>query len=717
MKKISLSTMIMLAVVLGVAAGLFFGEWCKHLEFIGQAFIAIMQISVLPYIFVSLIQSFGCLEPDQAKLLAKRGIIMILGLWGVVFLLMTLLPLTFPRWESGSFFSPSLLDRQASVNYIQLFIPANPFNSLANNTVPAVTIFSILCGVVLMGIHHKKNLLNILETSSEVLSKLTLMLVKLSPIGIFALVAKMAGTMRVEDIGRVEVYLAAYLLMAGLLFFLILPLTLTAFTPFKYREILSVSRATMLTVLLTGNLFIVLPLLVENVETLFKRHSKLTGEGESMAKIIVPILFIVPCAGQLLDILFILFAGWFSNETFGFGKYLELYGSGLLTLFGSAKVAIPFLLSMFHLPSDLFEVFLISSVITDNVKFTVEALTVLAMAALFTAWMTGVTKWNWPRLAHRLIIIAIVLPVSLFGLRWGMNNLLPAPKDQRTVLNAMKITPQTPFKVFDRLPDHVQATDASRLDRIRRTGVLRVGFNTNCIPFAFFNTRNELVGFDIAMAHRLGDDLDCKLIEFYPVEYDKLDLALAQNQVDIVMCQVSITPERLDKVSFTNHYLELSMALVVPDYLKTQLREKPELLHSPSFSIAALEGADYKRLKAAEYKGKCIQISSNDDFFSGKVKADALLTTAENGSTQTIMFPQYDLFIPERQIKDLIAYAVPYNDHRFIEYLNFWLTLERNNGEIDREYDYWIRGINVEKELPRWSILHNLILNNNDEAK
>ncbi|WP_176014947.1 cation:dicarboxylase symporter family transporter [Victivallis sp. Marseille-Q1083] len=710
MKKLSLSSLILLAVVFGLAAGLFFGEWCRHLEIVGRAFIAIMQISVLPYIFVSLIQSFGSLDPQQAKLLAKRGIVMILLMWGVVFALMALMPLTFPQWQSGSFFSPSILSSGEPVDYIQLFIPANPFNSLANNTVPAVTIFSILCGVVLMGIRRKQNLLNLLEISSEVLSRLTLMLVKLSPIGIFALVAKAAGTMRLEDIGRVEVYLAAYLLMGALLFFLILPLVLTMFTPFRYREIMSVGREAMLTVLLTGNLFIVLPLLVENIEKLFKRHSILTDEGEAMARIIVPITFILPCAGQLMDLVFILFAGWFSNESFGLAGYLELFGAGLLTSFGSAKVAIPFLLGMFHLPSDLFEIFLFSSVITDNVKFTVEAAAVLVFSALFVAWMTGRVRWNWRRLWSRLAVIVIVIGVSLFVLYLGMNRLLPEPKDQRLVLNAMKIEPSVPFEVFNRLPAAPPLAAGSQLDQIRRSGVLRVGYNRDGIPFTFFNDRGELVGFDVAMAHKLAADLGCRRIEFYPVEYDELETVLNDNLVDIAMCEISISAERLGKVGFTDHYLELSMALLVPDYLKTLLRQDPSRLEDPRFAIAALEGADYERLEQLSFRGKAVELAGYDAFFSGEAKADALLIAAENGSALTIMHPEYDLFIPARQYKDLVAYAVPLDDQRFIEYLNFWLALKRSNGEIDEEYDYWIRGVDVEKLPPRWSVLQNVIL-------
>ena len=582
-----LLVLILLAVVLGLFAGLFFGDRCRHLAIIGSAFIAIMQISVLPYILVSLVQSIGCLEPKQARLVAKRGIFMLLILWGIVFFLISLMPLCFPSWKSASFFSPSLLNTRETVDYVQLFIPANPFNSLANNVVPAVTIFSILCGIVLMGIPKKQNLLDLLEVTENVLSSLTLMLVRLSPIGIFALVANAAGTMYPEEIGRLEVYLATYLVMGGLLFFLIMPLILTSFTRFGYLEIVRISRTAMLTVLLTRQpLFIVLPLLVENIKKLFQQHRLESEESDNMAKIIVPITFIVPCAGQLLDLLFILFAGWFQNESFGLGGYIELYGAGLLTLFGSAKVAIPFLLSMFKLPADLFELFVVASVITDNVKYAVEAFAIFSFSALFTAWMIGKISWNLRRAGFNLLICVLVTAVALCGLNLGFQYLLKNPNNQRQTLDAMTINHLVEFKVFDKLPEQHFPMVNNRLKWIRERGILRVGYNANVMPFAFFNSKHELIGFDIAMANMLASELGCKTVEFYPVCYDKLLVfRINNNQVDIIMSEVSITEKRLGIMAFSRHYMELSMALVVRDYLKDKLMEEPERIDNPSFTI------------------------------------------------------------------------------------------------------------------------------------
>jgi len=568
--------------------------------------------------------------------------------------------------------------------------------------------------MVLMDVPKKKNLLDLLEVMTDVLSKLTLFLVRLSPIGIFALVANAAGTMYPSEIGRMEVYLITYLVMGGLLFFLILPMVVTSFTPFHYPEMLRISRTAMLAVLLTGNLFIVLPLLVENIKKLFQLHHLESEESDNMAKIIVPITFIVPCAGQLIDLLFILFAGWFRNESFGPGGYLELYGTGLLTLFGNAKVAIPFLLSMFKLPADLFEIFVLGSVITDNVKYAVEAFAIFGFSALFTAWMIGKLSWNWRRAGVKLMIIGLVTTVTLWGLNFGFRHFLKNPDGQRQTLDAMTIRPLVEIQVFDRLPaHHPPLVGASHLQQIRQSRVLRVGYNPNVMPFAFFNSRHELIGFDIEMANMLAAELGCRKIEFYPVRYDDLASPLNNNQVDIIMSEVSITEGRLGRMAFSKHYLELSMALVVKDYMKDILLENPDKLNDPSFSIAAMNGADFGRLGHSGLPVKRIPLNNYKDFFSGKVKADALMMTAEKGSAWTILYPEYGLYIPQKQYKDLIAYAVASNDLLFLEYINFWLTLKQINGNIDRLYNYWIRGVNVKPLPPRWCILDNVILKKN----
>ena len=46
--RLNLSTSILLALVLGIGTGLFFGERCATLQIIGDAFIGLIQMTVIP---------------------------------------------------------------------------------------------------------------------------------------------------------------------------------------------------------------------------------------------------------------------------------------------------------------------------------------------------------------------------------------------------------------------------------------------------------------------------------------------------------------------------------------------------------------------------------------------------------------------------------------------------------------------------------------------
>ena len=81
--RMSLSTKVLLALLLGVATGLFFGELVSPLKVVGDAFIKLLQMTVLPYLTVSLIAGLASLTYSQALSLARKGGVVMLCLWVV----------------------------------------------------------------------------------------------------------------------------------------------------------------------------------------------------------------------------------------------------------------------------------------------------------------------------------------------------------------------------------------------------------------------------------------------------------------------------------------------------------------------------------------------------------------------------------------------------------------------------------------------------------
>ena len=70
--RFSLSTNILIGMFLGIVCGVFFGEKVAFFQVAGNAFIKLLQMTILPYILVSLVNGIGGLTYSQAVELAKK---------------------------------------------------------------------------------------------------------------------------------------------------------------------------------------------------------------------------------------------------------------------------------------------------------------------------------------------------------------------------------------------------------------------------------------------------------------------------------------------------------------------------------------------------------------------------------------------------------------------------------------------------------------------
>ena len=133
----SLSSKVLLGLGLGILTGLFFGEDVAFLAGPGDAFVVLLQMTVLPYVSVALIHSLGRLHVSDARSLARHAGTSLLVIWGLTLAVVMAFPLVFPSWKAASFFSNSLVEATPPFNPIALYLPANPFQALAEGVVPA----------------------------------------------------------------------------------------------------------------------------------------------------------------------------------------------------------------------------------------------------------------------------------------------------------------------------------------------------------------------------------------------------------------------------------------------------------------------------------------------------------------------------------------------------------------------------------------------------
>ncbi|MCP4898808.1 MAG: dicarboxylate/amino acid:cation symporter, partial [bacterium] len=267
--RLSLSSLILIGIVAGIGCGLLLGEYCAWLKVLGDAFIGLLQMSVLPYIMVSLVVNIGRLSLGEGRRLAGRSGLILALLWVIAALAVVIAPFALPEFRAGSFFSTAILQSPPNVDFVGMYIPVNPFASLAESVVPAVVVFSIFFGVALIGIEKKQALLDQLDIILEALTRINTIIVRVTPVGVFAIVASIAGTLTLDELDRLRAYFIIYTASALILSFWLLPMLVAAVTPFSYRQVVSVSRDAVMTAFATGKLFVVLPMLIEASNRLF----------------------------------------------------------------------------------------------------------------------------------------------------------------------------------------------------------------------------------------------------------------------------------------------------------------------------------------------------------------------------------------------------------------------------------------------------------------
>lgn len=90
-------------------------------------------------------------------------------------------------------------------------------------------------------------------------------------------------------------------------------------------------------------------------------------------------------------------------------------------------------------------------------------------------------------------------------------------------------------------------------ERIKASGVLRVGLEGTYPPFNFQDKSGQLAGFEVDFAKALAQQLGVKA-EFSPAPFAGLLGSLESGRIDVVINQITITPERQAKYDFSEPY-------------------------------------------------------------------------------------------------------------------------------------------------------------------
>lgn len=226
MKKLNSSTWILIAMFLGIGAGALLGEKGAVFGPLGDIFISLIKMLVIPLVFFSIISGAAAL--GKTKSAGKVGFLTI-GYYLLTSAVSVVLGLI-----AGNIFKPGLgvevpqslltdSSTYAEAGNIAGFwdtilgiIPKNPFESLVSGNILQILFFALFFGICLSALEDKKQkpVLDILDTVNEVLILMITKVLIIAPLGVFAL---MVNSIAVFGIDVLLLVLKLFLVFTGTL--------------------------------------------------------------------------------------------------------------------------------------------------------------------------------------------------------------------------------------------------------------------------------------------------------------------------------------------------------------------------------------------------------------------------------------------------------------------------------------------------------------------
>ncbi len=719
-RRPSLATQVFIGLGFGLLVGVFFGEKVGFLRIGGDIFIAALQITVIPYVVVALITSLGGLTLEQAKALGLKAGGVLLVLWAIGLFAVLASPLAFPDWPSASFFSASQIEARERIDFLQLYLPSNIFASLSNAVVPAIVVFSILFGVALIRVGHKHRLVDMLTTVSDALMVVTGFIGRLAPYGVFAITASAAGTIDVNALARLQVYIAIYVALALILSLWVIPGLIAALTPLSYGSVVRTFRGPLITAFATANLLIVLPVLAADgkklVAQMDAQDSETIEQEESAIDILIPAAFPFPNLGLIMSLMFVLFGGWFVGSGLSVADYPTLAGAGLAGLFGGTVLTLPFLFDLFRLPADLFQMFITVDVIASRFGTLLAGMHILAIALIGAFAMQGRLQWRALRLLRFAAISLGLIVAVLLGIRAFYTFVFVAPFTKGEVLTGLTLLGKPQPHAVHREIAEVSPLPyvPDRLARIGQTGVLRACYRRSDYPSAYFNSNGDLVGFDIEMTHRFARQLDAR-VEFVPVDSIRdAEERVKSGHCEIFMSLMPIAPEMTLRFGMTAPVLESAVGLLVEDHRRREFQTWKGIRALGGIRIATSDNRASTQFLRQELPDAEPVLFKDTDEIDGLLQAtpagfDGVLMPAEEGAAWTIRYPRFNLVTPMPILLVPFGYVMQQGDTALMTFFNAWLVNARGNGTIDALYRHWMLGEIGTRRPPRWSVARDVL--------
>jgi Na+/H+-dicarboxylate symporter len=197
--EIALWKRIFGALVLGVIVGVIWGPGSENIAWVGDLFIRLIRMVVVPLVFVTLVS--GVVAMGDPSKLGSLGVKTL-----AIYMFTTLAAISIGLFLAAILQPGVGVDLSLAVpgevqeaiplsERLMSIVPSNPFAAMAEGNILAIIFFALLVGISLLTIGDRgKPLADLMEAGAETMLKITHWVMEVAPFGVFALIAYVSGT-------------------------------------------------------------------------------------------------------------------------------------------------------------------------------------------------------------------------------------------------------------------------------------------------------------------------------------------------------------------------------------------------------------------------------------------------------------------------------------------------------------------------------------------
>ena len=231
--------------------------------------------------------------------------------------------------------------------------------------------------------------------------------------------------------------------------------------------------------------------------------------------------------------------------------------------------------------------------------------------------------------------------------------------------------------------------EARSLDEILKSGVIRVGVNPNLAPMARYNEANQIVGFDVDVANRIGEALKVKVELVAVVSQQRVPLIVA-DRIDICLGALARTSERTKLIDYTVPLHTEAMAVLTTDKVKfTNWRE---------FNVETITLANTRGNSTVEFlqqtfpKAKMLLVEATQDVVRSVAqgRADAVIENIDFFMAFTKNYPDVKWKVLPETIR--VAYdgiGLQKGNNELRTYLNTLLYEMHTSDFVNATWEKW----------------------------